>query len=77
MGQEGLVEGVEMGLGVDEERAGDVVEAVERALVQPFREGAPERDGLLGPDGDLPLPELVEERDELVFVPPPQRRTPP
>ena len=38
MGEESDVEVVEVRLGVDAERAGDVVEAVERAVVQPERE---------------------------------------
>src|SRR5690606_20604415 len=39
VGGEGLVEGVEVGFTVHEERASHVVEAVERVLVQAHREG--------------------------------------
>ncbi len=62
--QEGLVERVEVGLGVDAERARHVVEAVERAVVQAHREGPREGHGLLQADFDLALAELEEERDE-------------
>ena len=59
-----LVEGVEIALGVDAERARHVIEAVERAVVEPQLEDAREGHRLLEADLDLALPELEEERDE-------------
>ena len=59
-----LVEGVEVRLGVDADRAGHVIEAVERAVVQAHLERLREGHRLLEADLHLALAELVEKRDE-------------
>lgn len=63
MGCEREVEVVEVALRVDEDRARDVVEAVEGRAVEIGRERLREGDGLLRADGDLALAKLVEELD--------------
>src|SRR5262249_7194587 len=71
VGEEGLVERVEVGLGVDAERARHVVEALEGAVVQSRLERAGERERLLRPHRDHAPPQLVEEPNEhLVLLPP-------
>ncbi len=59
-----LIERVEVGLAVDAERAGNMVEAVERRLMKVERERPRERHRLLRADLELAAPELVEERDD-------------
>ena len=61
---ERLIEGVEVALAVHAERAGHVVEAVERAVVKPHRERAGERHRFLRADLHLLGAELEEERNE-------------
>ncbi len=61
---EGAVEAVEVLLAVHAERAGDLVEAVERALVQAERERAGQRVGLLRAHLHASIAQLVEEIDE-------------
>ena len=62
--EEGLVEGVEVGLAVDAERASHVVEPVERAVVQAHLQRAGEGHRLLEAHLDLALAQLEEKRDE-------------
>jgi hypothetical protein len=62
--EEGLVEGVEVGFIMHAEGARDVVETVERAVVQAHSEGTRERHGLLKANLDLALPELEKKRYE-------------
>src|SRR5262249_55552932 len=74
VGGEGHVEVVEVGLGVNEQGAGHVVEAGERRLVEPLRDRRGKRPRLLRAHRDLALAELVEELDEhgydRYFLPP-------
>ena len=60
--KEGLIEGVELALGVHQERPGDVVEAIQRGVVQARLERLGEGQGLLGPDGDPSAAKLVDKR---------------
>ncbi len=64
MSSEGLVIGVEVGLGVDAERARDTVKPLQRALVQPHRKRTRESHGLLETYAHLALAQLEEERNE-------------
>src|SRR5262249_14493721 len=79
VGKEGLVERVEVRLGVDAQRPGHVVEALERAVVGPRLQRPGERQRLLRPHRNLVPPQLVEELDEhfspsLCALRPPRRR---
>ena len=61
---ERIVERVEVRLAVNQDRAGHVIEAVERAVVHSGRERLREMHGLRRTDRNLALAELVEKRDE-------------
>src|SRR5678815_5617785 len=79
MRQESLVELVQIRLPVHADRARDVVETVEGAVVEADHERLRERGRLLGADLHLPSAELVQEGDEggAHFVwPRPQRASP-
>ena len=66
MGRERLIERVQIALAVDAEGARDVVEAVERALVEAAGEGLGHGHGLLRSHPHLAGAQLVEERNEHV-----------
>src|SRR5690606_14597924 len=67
--REGLVEVVEVPLAVHQERARDVVEALEGGLVQAARERLGEGDGLVEAHRYAPPPQLEEEGDDHALAP--------